>query len=642
MVLNKLYWCGEGKSHPILQILELQNLVWPPVESQLKTTSPVPNQVTVLESQRSTTDKFEISPSASDGELGSKTSSTQPEEQRSYSDTEIQYRKSFKITSKLKNSTPLVSSKSTTQNFSAIRSKDMLPVQNKSTENNEGVQSLDPKEGPSFDEAAARSSPRPSDTLSAKKISPPEITELQQKQNVDAEGKEAETSDRRYNMTPESKRATSKSLKRDVFHFETSSDSAANLLVSEAKRKVLGKKSPADDQVRNVKVATVIKKRNRRGEKVMHKRSDLKFFTEESSNEGTDHSWLLESQVKVTPKVSDYSKHKKRKKSVLRVLPLSFESSEDEEQKQKERKSTGKTHLQTRIEKQKMPHTGQMLSEFSELQNTPVSSQKAKRIKTDDFSIRKNLEMETPLISLLTPPDTQQKMTPPSPKFPERISLKGQVLANKECPSGGTATVQQSAKSPSEGSYSDSNYMDEDTLTPFLHYKPKRLFTSAEKYQEAEEPEETVQLIENSLFEVDDGDLSDPNISAAFQNFTEEMRKKLRFCYSKMERFTKQSLQSGEEKISTLLNQIHNYRLQKLNTFEETVVHQLKNLEEDTQTLKNLEEETLNFWKQQSLKFSQFYENQEQRMNALISFPEDKQEISQEIQVDVTQRMKES
>ncbi|XP_067908751.1 synaptonemal complex protein 2-like [Heterodontus francisci] len=76
--------------------------------------------------------------------------------------------------------------------------------------------------------------------------------------------------------------------------------------------------------------------------------------------------------------------------------------------------------------------------------------------------------------------------------------------------------------------------------------------------------------------------------------------------------------------------------LQKLNMFEETVVQELKNLEEDTQTLKNLEEEALNFWKQQSLKFAQFFENQEQRMSALTSSPEDKLGITKEIQVNTT------
>uniref|UniRef100_UPI00398F5B23 uncharacterized protein isoform X2 n=1 Tax=Pristiophorus japonicus TaxID=55135 RepID=UPI00398F5B23 len=376
------------------KILVWQKLVWPPVEAQLKTTDLVPNEVRFLESQRSTALQSEITHSASDGELGRKISLTPPEEQRCYSDTERQHRESLKITSKLKNSTPLVSSKSRIQNFSAIlRSKDVLRVQNKSIGNNEGAQCLDPKEGQSFDEAAIKIPSRLSDPLGAKR------QKLQ-------------------------------------------TDGTTSLL--------------------NLK------------------------------------------EIKAN-------------------------------------------HTET---------------------------------------VRKNLEMET---CLLTPPDTLQKMILPSDKIPGRISMKRRIPANKEHTSGDSSTVQQSAKTPSEGPYSDSNCMgqDEAMLTPFLHYKPQRLFTSAEKYQNAEEPEETVQVIEGEFSELDDGDLSDPNISAAFQNFTEEMRKKLRFCYRRMERYTRQSLQSAEENISTLLNQIHNYRLNALTSSSEDKLGMSKEIRVNTTQKEN-------------------------------------------------------
>ncbi|GCB80276.1 hypothetical protein scyTo_0016147 [Scyliorhinus torazame] len=141
------------------------------------------------------------------------------------------------------------------------------------------------------------------------------------KQNVNAEDTVGmETSKNRFSVTVESERITSKSVERDVFDFRSSSDSAGKFQVSEAKRKVLGKKRLSFDQVNNLKVATGSKKRRRGGDAV-HKRSDLKtFFTEDSSSGGTEHSWLLDSHIKVTPNIADYSRRKKRKKSVLRGL----------------------------------------------------------------------------------------------------------------------------------------------------------------------------------------------------------------------------------------------------------------------------------------------------------------------------------
>ncbi|XP_072366345.1 synaptonemal complex protein 2-like [Scyliorhinus torazame] len=412
---------------------------------------------------------------------------------------------------------------------------------------------------------------------------------------------------------------SSETVTRRTFlrHWRAVDDLYRAAWVSEAKRKVLGKKRLSFDQVNNLKVATGSKKRRRGGDAV-HKRSDLKtFFTEDSSSGGTEHSWLLDSHIKVTPNIADYSRRKKRKKSVLRVLPLSLESSEDE------KKPREATESLTPKENQEMSQIGQILSDFSDQQHTPV--QHVKRIKTNDFSIRNNPVIGT---SLLTPPDTQE-MKLPSNRFPGRISTKG-----------AGPTLQQSPSIPSEGPPSENNYLtkDEVSLTPSPHFKAKRLFTSAEKYKKAEELQDMVQEIEKSHSEFDDEDSSEPNISAAFRSFTEEMRKKLRFSYRKMEQHTKQSLQSAERKTLKLLNQIHKCRLQKLNMFEETVGQELKNLEEDAQTLKNLEEETLNFWKQQSLKFSQFYENQKQRMNAGILSPEDKRGLSKEMQVKTAHR----
>ncbi|XP_048468950.1 synaptonemal complex protein 2-like isoform X2 [Rhincodon typus] len=559
---------------------KLLNLVSSPMESQLKSTRLASNKLTVIRSRLSTVDKFEIMYPASDGELVRKLDSTQPEEERYYSDTGIQLRKSVKVTNKLKNSTALESSKSRIQCCSTMcTGTDLtrLGQQTKDVEN-DCIQNLDSKEGQSFAEAAVSVSP-PS---SSKKIRPPDTAEL--KPHIDAEDTGITTADKEHNMT-ELKRAWSKPTEKDVFDFETSSDSAANLQVSEAKRRIPGRKSLSFDEVCNLKVATRSKQINRRGE--MLKRSDVKeFFTEDSSSEDIERSWILEPQVIVTPNAANYSKCRKRKKSSLRVLPLS-ESSEDE---QEPRKVTEKTQLQTQEEKQNMPPSGQIMPEFPDRHQTLVPVQKAKRIKTDDIAIGSNLVFET---SLLTPPDTLEKVKIPSSKFWGKMSTKVQVPANEEHTSDDAFTVQQSTSTLLERPDTDGSYpnKDETILTPFPHFKAKRLFASSEKSEKGSE--EMVQEITTPLSELDGEELSDLNISAIFQNFTEEMRK-LKFCFRKMEEHSKQSLQSAQQKIAMLLNQIHKSRLQKLNMFEETLVRELKNLKEDVQAVKNLEEETLN------------------------------------------------
>ncbi|XP_043574942.1 synaptonemal complex protein 2-like isoform X3 [Chiloscyllium plagiosum] len=603
---------------------KLLDLVGSPIESQLKSTHLASNKLTVFGSQRSTVDKSEITYPASDGELARKLDSTQPEEERYYSDTGIQSSKSVKVNSKLKNLIALESSRSRRHSYSTTcsgRGSTRLGQQIKDVEN-DYVQSLGSKDEQSSVEAAVS---LPSQPSSSKKIGPLDATEL--KPSIDAEDAGTVTADKEKNMT-EFKRTRSKAIReKDVFDFETSSDSTVNLQVTEAKRRIPGRKRLSFDEDRNPKVATRSKKISRRGD--MHRRSDLKkLFTEDSSSEGTEHSWILEPQVKVTPDVANYSKSKKRKTSRLRVLPLSLESSEDE---QDQRKVTEKTQLQTQEENQKITPSGQIIPEFSDRHRTPVPVQIAKRIKTDDFAIGNNLVFET---SLLTPPDTLEKMKLPSTKYLGRTSMSVEVPDNEEKTSDDMFTVQQSTSTPSERPVGDDSYLnkDEAILTPLLPFKAKRLFASSEKSDKGSQ--EMVQGIERTLSELDYEELSELNLSEIFQNFTEEMRK-LKFCFRKMEERSKQSLQSAEQKISMLLNQIHKSRLQKLKIFEDRLDRELKDFKENVQAVKNLEEETLNFWKQQSLKILQFYENQEQRVNPLISSPEDKAGMSMETQADM-------
>ncbi|XP_072880780.1 synaptonemal complex protein 2-like [Hemitrygon akajei] len=392
---------------------------------------------------------------------------------------------------------------------------------------------------------------------------------------------EMETSDIQHNLTAQPER-TKSNLLESVFDFETS-DSAEKLQISERKRKILWKRNSQTGEEKNVKTAA--SKGRSRSKKVMHRKSDLKkVFTEDSCSEGSEHSWLSMPQKKDFPRIADYSKQKKRKSSVLRVLPLFLESSEGKEQK--EREVTLSKEFQIPSEEDNIPLSEQATSEFTDFQASDTS--KVKKIKTPEFSSGISQD-------LLTPPVSHQKMMSPVIKIPRGTSAKGQIPANE----GTKGDVgQQSANSPFTEYYNDSINMDE-------------------------EQEEMEQNAERSK-EMEDGSLLDGNLSATLHGFTERMKQELTFCYRNMEQYTRQSRQSTE-KFAMLMRQIHTYRLQKLSMYKSIIDNDLKDLEEDVQTLKNLEE-NFNHWKQQSMMLSQFYEKWQQRMNMLIS----SQKINQE------------
>ncbi|XP_069769462.1 synaptonemal complex protein 2-like isoform X2 [Narcine bancroftii] len=578
----------------------------PSEDSLQKTTDVATKEMNV---KSSTAETSEVVPAVSDGELDKNVIQMCAEEQRCNSDMEREHLKPLKKPLNVKSLSPFATSKSRLQNLSdSVRSKDLLPAQSQKNGNNEDVQHADAKEGQAFDNVFSRT---PSNQSSSKDTHPP--MEIESKQDV--EDAEMQMSDEKLNLT--SKHERMKSKLHDVFEFDSSSDSAGKLQVHESKTKLLGKRSSSwKGEMQNVEVASASKKWSRE-EKVMRKRRSQKFFTEDSWSEESGYSWLSMSHVKALPNVADYSKRKKRKKSALRVLPLSSESSEDQEQKSKE--ITLRKRFEMALEEHDISPDEQVSPECSDHQASPVPNMK--RVKPASFSVGADLK-------LLTPPDTLQKITLPSIKISVMTSTKEQIPATEEM-SGDAG--QQSANSPSTKYLNDVISMDDVEQTPFPHYKPKRLFTS-EKYQRtggtlgsflySPAPDKVEQLSEQAQPELEDSCLSNTNISAAFHSFTEGVRK-LELCYRSIEHCSRQSLKSSEEKFSELMNQIHMCRVQKLSTFETIIAKELKSLEEDTQTLKNWEEENLSFWKQQTLKLSQFYKKQQQRINMLMSSEED-------------------
>ncbi|KAG8442385.1 hypothetical protein GDO86_011253 [Hymenochirus boettgeri] len=86
-----------------------------------------------------------------------------------------------------------------------------------------------------------------------------------------------------------------------------------------------------------------------------------------------------------------------------------------------------------------------------------------------------------------------------------------------------------------------------------------------------------------------------------------------------MEDRAKHVLKTSHNQITTLLNEIHECRLHKLQNFHKIVAHELSSLETEVQTLKQFEKETVSFWEEQYVKMNTFCTSQKQRIKTMDS-----------------------
>ncbi|KAK2534156.1 Sycp2l [Columba guinea] len=88
-------------------------------------------------------------------------------------------------------------------------------------------------------------------------------------------------------------------------------------------------------------------------------------------------------------------------------------------------------------------------------------------------------------------------------------------------------------------------------------------------------------------------DFTDSGMVAAFENFIGQLKKSLWSRYKRMETTAQNALRASEKNVSTLLNQILESRLSKLETLQKIVAEELANLEKETQILTNMEKDAV-------------------------------------------------
>ncbi|XP_009882501.1 PREDICTED: synaptonemal complex protein 2-like [Charadrius vociferus] len=157
-------------------------------------------------------------------------------------------------------------------------------------------------------------------------------------------------------------------------------------------------------------------------------------------------------------------------------------------------------------------------------------------------------------------------------------------------------------------------------LSSDTSYVQRQFFDSVEKEAEIQTGQEMDDSVDDAFFsKMLHEDFSDSGVIAAFESFTGQLKKLFWSRYKRMETSAQNTLRTSEKNVSTPLNQIHECRLSKLETFQKIVVEELASLEKETQILASMEKDAVDFWNGQLLKLNSFCNQQKQRIQSVDS-----------------------
>ncbi|KAM6282641.1 synaptonemal complex protein 2-like [Porphyrio hochstetteri] len=409
------------------------------------------------------------------------------------------------------------------------------------------------------------------------------ITMLTVSQQIDVQDANQDSAKKSRTPSPRMKVTPGK----EIYDFENS-DSASHEKVAVAKRRILGQKASSRNK-RNYEMAN---RTEEPGELERRQSNYRKHLFSESDNENmsngeSEKSWILDSQKRSLPKSLDYTRKRPRVRSKLKVLPVSSPSSGSDNQAKKQGASTQRAQKET-LKKSTSSSKGENLHALDlagemhseEVEGGPLLPDVLKdSASTEDIAT--------------------QKFHDPSGKSPREegsVKRKDTGILND--------TV---IKKPRLSSWETSN------LSYDASYKPRKLFDSEEKEEE----------IQTGL-DVDDAktlheDFGESGVIAAFESFVGQLKKLFWSRCKRMETRAQNTLRISEKNVSALLNQIHECRLSKLETFQKIVVEELANLEKETQILADMEKDAMDFWNAQLFKLSSFCNQQKKRIQTVDS-----------------------
>uniref|UniRef100_A0ACB8FD85 Uncharacterized protein n=1 Tax=Sphaerodactylus townsendi TaxID=933632 RepID=A0ACB8FD85_9SAUR len=326
--------------------------------------------------------------------------------------------------------------------------------------------------------------------------------------------------------------------------------------VSEMKQKVFVQKTPLH---RNLEKGTVeVHKTKPSSGYKSHLFSESN--QETPGNSPREKSWILNSQKESGYKTIDYTRRKPKFRSKLKVLPLSSPSSSSDHRAKKIGDSS--MHREMAKKRRSTPiHSflAQQQTGGLELADVAVSLSGASSFDDSDASKSKNCDVISGTLPLK-----------------DRVSKSKRKLTGFLSGLGEKRLKTTERKSSNEQSSSFS-------------FEPKKLFDSVEM-EEATHKGESVDLVEDHvppMFQEDSG------VIAAFESFTNELKKTFWSRYKRTEIYMRNTLKMPEQNMSALLNQIHQCRLKELEHFHKIVLKELDNLEKRSQFLSTLEKDSV-------------------------------------------------
>ncbi|XP_021244075.1 synaptonemal complex protein 2-like isoform X4 [Numida meleagris] len=361
--------------------------------------------------------------------------------------------------------------------------------------------------------------------------------------------------------------------RKDSYDFEVS-DSASHEQVSEAKGKVLGKKNSSQNQ------------------------SYKKHLFSESNNEKTSNSeseksWILNSQKEPLPKSFNYTRKRRRVRRKLKVLPVSSPSSSNENQVEEQ----GAARQKDKVSRKKSTSTskGDDLPTV-DLSGEVPSEEPKSTWQPSDVPMEEHSGVEEKATQKFHNVSGEETREEESFKRKDSDALSGTVVKKPRFFSWETKHL--SSKSP---------------------FKSKKLLDSVEKEEEIKEGQEIVDVNGAFFPKIQHEDIGDSGVIAVFESFTNQLKQLFWSRYKEMEMSAQNTLRTSERNVSALLKEIHQCRLNKLETFKKIVVEELASLEKDTEILRNMEKDAVDFWSTQLHKLNSFCNQQKKRIQSVDS-----------------------
>ncbi|XP_053915104.1 synaptonemal complex protein 2-like [Cuculus canorus] len=413
---------------------------------------------------------------------------------------------------------------------------------------------------------------------------------LEEESMKESTPKKAVTREKRNRKTSLTKQMTED--RKEIYDFENS-DSASHEKVAEAEGKILGQKVSSQNQSRNYETGNKKEESNKVERRLSSYRKHLfsESNNENSSTGQSEKSWILDSQKQPLTKSLDYTRKRQRVRRRLKVLPMSSASSGSDYETEKQ----GAPRRRGQKEMLRKKSTSNSKTEDLPAVNH-ADEMSSEKLEWDPLSLDASAKGYS---------SDAEKATQ---KFPDASSN----LAREESSKRKDSDISSGAiiKKPKFSSQ-ETNNLSSDTS-----YKPRKPLDSVEKEVEIQTGQEMHDSVDALFSKILHEDFTDSGVITAFESFIGQLKKLFWFRYQRMETSAQNALRTSEKNVSTLLNQIHECRLSKLETFHKVVVEELASLEKETQILTNMEKDAVDFWNVQLLKLNTFCNQQKQRIQS--------------------------